>query len=159
MKAHSILRALVLALMSFVFVMASVSKADDRETEIYFDSPGFLLELEQAFLAAFARQTVVMIETDVYPGTASLFVTREADGSLSNIAYAGHDGTVTSFTLNQLKKGFQILKKHEGCDAVFLRLDPSFSAEGRVRGFACFAKRDQRFASELSRLRKSRTRR
>lgn len=129
MKAHSVLRALVLTLVSFVFMTASVSKAYDRETEIYFDSPGFLLELETAFLAAFARQTVVTIETDVYPGTATLFVTRETDGSLASIAYAGHDGAVTSYTLNQLKKGFQVLKKHEGRDAVFLKLDSAFSAQ------------------------------
>ncbi|CAN5611836.1 hypothetical protein BH10BDE1_BH10BDE1_33700 [soil metagenome] len=122
MKISRILLSIVLMFCS-VLMVASTARAFDL------DSPSFIQELEEAFLAAFSREAIVTIETDVYPGTANLYVSRELDGSLASLSYAGPDAIFTTFPLDQLKTGFKVLKNHEGHDAVFLKLDPSFSAQ------------------------------
>lgn len=122
MKVRFFLRSILLAFVS-VLMVASTARAVDL------DSADFLRELEEAFLAAFSREAVVTIETDVYPGTANLFITRETDGSLATLSYAGADGVVKSFSVDQLKTGFKVLKNHDGHDAVFLKVDPSFTPQ------------------------------
>ena len=126
MKMNFVLRSIVLGFCS-VLMLSSPARATDLDTDL--DSPAFLQELEAAFLAAFTRESVATIETDVYPGTANLFISRETDGSLSSLSYGGPDGVLTTFTLDQLKSGFKVLKNHDGHDAVFLKLDPSFTAQ------------------------------
>ncbi len=92
-------------------------------------SADFMAELEQAILAAFASETVVTIETDVYTGTAKLDILRATDGSLTGLSYAGPDGTTTAFQLDDLRNNFKVLKNLDGHDAVLLKVDPAFSAQ------------------------------
>lgn len=81
-------------------------------------------------VAAIADDTVqvVSVDTDAYAGTEYLDVERGSSGELTGLVYRRIDGPPLAYTLDQLRQKPQLLKRMNGHDVTFLRLESDFSA-------------------------------
>lgn len=73
-------------------------------------------------------QTISAVETDAFPGISFLDIARDEQGTMTRLIYRPFQKPPVSYTLDQLRQNWQVLKEVDGYKVIYIGVEKDFDA-------------------------------